>query len=204
MAGWVPGRRRLVGVGVVLVLVGSVVVSSRPVDVSAQSASPPSVSEGSAAGKAASAAGKAASAAPVPIPVAAVPEDGRSRVVVNPDGSRTVRVGVVDGKVRDGDGRLVLADASLTVRAGRLAPVVSGLPVTIGLSMDSVGGLVEVGRVGRLVRFGRPSATAFSPAPAAAVVQPPVAATGAGTASRRTTARRRLRGWCRWRCWRAG
>ena len=169
-------RRRLVGVGVVVVLVGSVVVSGRPVGVGAQSAPPPSVSEGSA--------GPVAAAVPVGVGSGVVvPGDARSSVSVGANGVRTVRVGVTDGKVRDSDGRLVAADPSLVVRAGRLVPVASGLPVTIGLSMgagEGSGGLVEVGRAGRLVRFGRPSATAFSPSPTAVAVQ---AAGAPGSAS---------------------
>ena len=97
-----------------------------------------------------------------------VSSDGRSSVRTNADGSKTMRIGVSRLGESEPGGSVRGVDARLSVQGGRVRPVSAVVPVSLGSSLTDPGGVVEVGRAGRRVRLGRPSATAFSPAPSAA------------------------------------
>lgn len=89
-------------------------------------------------------------------------DDGRVEVRRNADGSKTAKIAVSDVGLLGSDGVVKRFSSGLAKKDGRWVPGLVGDSVSFGLASDDGGGVLSVGGSGRSVRFGAPSATAFS------------------------------------------
>jgi hypothetical protein len=85
-----------------------------------------------------------------------------TEVVENADGSKTARLGVAGKGKRTEGGGLEDFDVKVAKKGGRWVPRLVGDEVSFASVSDDRSGLVSVGRLGRRVVFGSPSAKAFS------------------------------------------
>lgn len=94
-----------------------------------------------------------------------VGDDGRREVIENSNGSKTMKLGLGASRgQRDGAaGALKKFDSTLLRKGSRIVAASVADDVSIAASTGDVSGLESVGKVGRRVIVGLPTATAFSP-----------------------------------------